>query len=715
MESPRLLALLPLVFLSCSSLTEPAVRPASGVGSGGRSVPANLLAAPGGDEPLRHQGEPAEVAERAKLAIDQGEFATARALLGGLLVDGYVDQARSLLREDNPQEALVWIDEALDLAPRDREVLVLHGEGSLATGERLGDPLFFEDALRSFGAAGQDPQALFGASRAARLLFQTEDALRYAEAGARALESAERSILLPEAPERTLAQASFDAFIAAKTAIPEPAEPADDATAGDEVEPANAEEIAAAEARAQELFAKTEAALSRLMARQDGDPWAWTNLSNLYLWEGRLLEARQAIESGLESLPANPELLERLYRVSRQEGGDSAVIEAFGEYRDRNPEISLGWWYGARARFDRALSNLEDAPRDELRKAGEMFARCRELEPTYEADCLGWEVMVQNALAWCDYNAGDLEAAKAGFLATEEVLEGGLHWQLEGRLLSGVQGLYFVANAMNGEERFGDAADIFDFLREYDPENPTWANNAGFFNRDAGTALADVATAMRRAAAGEVEDGERLAALRERAGIAADDGVDRAAELLLATADELDAAAEERFRRSYAAYLQASELAPEDVRIVNDTALIQVYHLRDELEKAEAMLKRCVLMGAEQLAEPDLDEDQVFELKNAWGDAYQNLGVLYLEVQDDPKKALGFFEKCVEIGPEARPDVLAIYIPRCKQLLAERGTPAEEPPAQEAPEASDEASEAAPGAGEGAETDSGEDDSADDS
>lgn len=661
MESPRLLGLLPLVFLSCSSLTEAADPPTAPLAARQDAADAPP-ALPTTEGPLRGQGDPDAVVEQAKAAIDRGELELARDLLNGLLVDRYVERARALLREDAPQEALVWLDEALVLSPEDTEVLVLHGEGSLATGERLGDALFFEDALRSFEEAGSDPQALLGASRAARMLFRTDEALRYAEAGTSALESAERSMLLPEAPERTLAQASFDAYIAAKSAA------------------ASDEDPAAAEARAAELFTKTEEALTRLMPRQGEDPWVWTNLSNLYLWENRLLDARQAIERGLETLPANPELLERLYQVSRQEGGDTAVIEAFDEYRARHAEIALGWWYGARARFDRAVDNLTDSPADELRQAGEMFARCRELQPAFETDCLGYEVMVQNGLGWCAYHAEDLAGAEAAFKACEDVLPQGLLWTIEGRLPSAVDGLFFVANAHNEAERFGAAADVFDFLREYQPEEGTWANNAGFFNRDAGTQDEALAAAFRRAAAGEVDDAELLGALRERAGVGAEDvGTEREAELLTAAAAQQDARAEERYRRSYAAYLRASELLPDDVRVVNDTALIQVYHLRDDLAKAEELLLRCVEMGAEQLQQPGLDEDQVFELENAWGDAYQNLGVLYLEVEDDPARALPFFEKCVEIGPEPRPQVTMEYLPRCRALIAERGGAAEAP------------------------------------
>jgi hypothetical protein len=61
--------------------------------------------------------------------------------------------------------------------------------------------------------------------------------------------------------------------------------------------------------------------------------------------------------------------------------------------------------------------------------------------------------------------------------------------------------------------------------------------------------------------------------------------------------------------------------------------------------------------------DPALDKEALWALKNAWGDAHQNLGVLHAEFRKDKAQAITYFNKAVEIGPEPRPDVTSIWLP----------------------------------------------------
>jgi hypothetical protein len=108
------------------------------------------------------------------------------------------------------------------------------------------------------------------------------------------------------------------------------------------------------------------------------------------------------------------------------------------------------------------------------------------------------------------------------------------------------------------------------------------------------------------------------------------------------------------FRDSWAAYLEAVRLAPDDARIVNDAALIQVYHLRDELDRAETMLRDAIRIGEAQLAEmgPDPPEARRFPVAQAVGDAWQNLAYLYYHVRPDPSRV----KECVENSIATRTD-----------------------------------------------------------
>lgn len=638
--------------------SEPAVEPVAGQ-SGTRTEPAAEEEAP----PSRRQRK-----ALAHRAIDAGEFLEARRILGELQFEDDVLAGRELLEQDNPQDALIHLERAVDLDHRSREARLLLAEGFLRLGALQQDRLYYEDALRHFAQAGDSPRALFGASRAAWNLFDSEGAVSWARRGMAAIDAGASAEGIDPIPERIL----FDATYLAYTQAVQAGGPAE---------------------RAAALFDQAEHALGDLMGQNVADPWVHGRLADLYLWAGRSFDALSAIERGLGYAPEDPNLVGRLasraHANAAAEGGSAsgAVIATFDRYLDRYPGSALGWWYRGKSRFDAALELLLDPAPDG--SSGELAARgfegaevelrrCRELDPELEAQCRGWEVMCRNGVGWVRYNAGDLAGARAAFTSTEEALEGGLEWQLEGSLLSGVMGLRFAADGHSAEGNLAGAAAIYDQLHAYRPGDADFANNAGFFNRDAGDALEADARALRRLAAGGViEDEVRLGELARAAGIErVKPGGEAGRERLALAADELEARARAHFERSWSAYLVASELAPDDVRVVNDTALIAVYYLHRELDRAEQMLLRCVELGAIQLEDTSLSEEERFALTEAWGDAHQNLGVLFWDEKNgrrDPARAIPWLERSVEIGPVPRPEVTERYLPECRAALGEEG------------------------------------------
>src|SRR6185503_1029541 len=138
----------------------------------------------------------------------------------------------------------------------------------------------------------------------------------------------------------------------------------------------------------------------------------------------------------------------------------------------------------------------------------------------------------------------------------------------------------------------------------------TIANNCGFMYREVGV--------------------EQLMQSRDLAGRAsAEPDAAKKATLAERSAAKL-AAAKENLIRSRDAYLDTAELAENDVRLVNDAALILVYHFPSRADDAEHLLLRAVELGREQKDDPALDDKTRDALLEAWGDAHQNLGVLYL-------------------------------------------------------------------------------------
>ena len=115
------------------------------------------------------------------------------------------------------------------------------------------------------------------------------------------------------------------------------------------------------------------------------------------------------------------------------------------------------------------------------------------------------------------------------------------------------------------------------------------------------------------------------------------------------------------FVESWQTYQRAAALAPHEPRIINDTALIQIYHLQDDLDGAEQMLLRAIDVGEQQLEEmgPYAEETERFPVAQAVGDAYQNLGYLYYRLRSEPVKARAYFIKSVDTDSGARRGVVA--------------------------------------------------------
>lgn len=106
-----------------------------------------------------------------------------------------------------------------------------------------------------------------------------------------------------------------------------------------------------------------------------------------------------------------------------------------------------------------------------------------------------------------------------------------------------------------------------------------------------------------------------------------------------------------RYEESYQAYRRSIELAPENVRYVNDTGLILLYHLDRDLDEAERLFRRAIDLGDQQYASAKDDPALEPELRSAYGDALLNLGRLATKQRrfDD---AAGAFQRLAELDGE---------------------------------------------------------------
>ena len=99
------------------------------------------------------------------------------------------------------------------------------------------------------------------------------------------------------------------------------------------------------------------------------------------------------------------------------------------------------------------------------------------------------------------------------------------------------------------------------------------------------------------------------------------------------------------FEASYQYYKRVADLRPDEPRLVNDAALLLLYHLHRDLDLAEEMFRRSIRLGEDKLEElgerPDAADDPSAQggadrwdyYAEATGDAYQNLALLLWEEQ----------------------------------------------------------------------------------
>jgi tetratricopeptide (TPR) repeat protein len=634
----------------------PAARPPEPMAA--PAPPESRPAAPERSAPSPSEAEPSRT-EIARLALD-GRFEEARARIEELLVERHLAEARAGFAAADPARALMSVDRALEIDPHSRAALVLCGHGQLALalaqiaeGRTTGSTSdLLNDAYDKYRAALPGRTAALGASRCAWLLGEGEAAYMHARA-ARALEA---EPLLPGAPrlepERIEAEAALLSW-------------------------RQMDGKGALSARRATRGAETRDALARLLGRAPEEPWIYGALAEVEEAAGRNEEALGLLRRGLDRDPTQRALLDRLVALGRAQQGPR-LAEELESFRARHPDSAYLSFLAGREAFHALASSAARAERGasataaELERAQALLERARELDPGLHESCIGYELLCRCAAGWNALEHGELERAQDAFGSMAQLAPRGLEWRLEGVLRSGIDGLdalgrawsqrYEQSRALAALER---AAQVFELLRSEQPEVYFWANNVGFFNRDLGAELGyfaerlcALASAPEAPAAGAPNVLEEL---RERADLSVPDD----AGARRALADQLGQRAREAMERSYAAYLDASRLAPNDVRTINDTALVAIYHLHRDLERAEQMLRQCVELGGQQIEAGELDAKSRYELENAWGDAHQNLGVLECVHRNAPAAALPWFEKAKQIGPDPRPALDEYWLPLC--------------------------------------------------
>jgi tetratricopeptide (TPR) repeat protein len=329
-------------------------------------------------------------------AIEQGDFDRARDLLSELLAGHHVERARTLAEAGDSKGALAALDRALEMAPRSASILCARGEAAFAAGAH--DPALLESALANFLAAAAlapenkaSARAWLGASRTARVLGHVPEAREYALRG---LASSELARAPADALQRSLAEATFDEYLGAKSAG------------------AAAETIRSRAVESQD-------ALEGLLGRVPEDPWSWAHLAELAESSGAHAQAREIALRGLRIAPDDASLLESLARAARGAGGAGAAVAALDPYTRRHPEVAAGVWQLALALYDQGIEDSAHArdPAQHLADAETAFARCRGLDAREESRCRALEAQCRGARASWLLAHGDIDGAHRAFVS----------------------------------------------------------------------------------------------------------------------------------------------------------------------------------------------------------------------------------------------------------------------------------------------------------
>ena len=564
----------------------------------------------------------------ARAAMDAGDLELARECLGRARALELMDEARGHMAAGRPLDALVPLDEALEVGGRTAEVLLLRGSAALESAPASSTPQFFyEDAtehlvaaLRAGAVEGATPgfdrfgiETYFKASRAARRIPDPDRALALARRGAELLEAADPAPNITPHPSRTWAEAAFDVYISRVSQQQE----------------------------AREYFIEAEDQFARLLGRTPEDSWPRLQLDNLYQWAGDNVSALKQLQQALEVAPTDQSIHDRLQQLAVGEQGYPQLLEYYRTFAAARPDGRVLRNLGVIS-FYAALEAFEAGAPDvgAFEEAEAQLQKARQLDESLHSDCLGFEAIARNARGWCHYNAGELLPARDAFLSMEALFEGGLAWSLGQRLPDGISGLGFVVagltrspNSLSALDNMVAAAEIADYLHAYRPEDGNMANDAGFVNRDAAVLL------MRAAQGAEEED------------------------------PALKAKALEVMGRSWAAYKEAARLLPEDVRVVNDTGLVMTYYLRTDPEEAERLLLSAIKHGAVQVPKNELEPRAQANLEEAWGDAHQNMAILELTLRGNAGAAKEWLQKSLDIGPATRQGLRPL-LADCDRMLA---------------------------------------------
>jgi tetratricopeptide (TPR) repeat protein len=332
---------------------------------------------------------------------------------------------------------------------------------------------------------------------------------------------------------------------------------------------------------------------------------SWTAMEQ---WAGAGEQALDVCLRGLQRTPSSTFLLDRAVALAAELGRSDKLVE-----RLQATDDPTQMWYLGRAMFDQAQAQWGGGKAKEavatLDRAQATFQRSKEKNPAFADSCDQWTALCLASQGVINLSADDLNAAEAALRKAIESRPDRLAADLGGGN-SGKRGILVLGAKLAEQNQLDKLEALMRAATDAVPADVDFANNHGLAARDYGTVL------------------ERQGKQEE---------------------------AKAMFERSFASYDRASKLAPDNIRLRNDRALMLLYHLHRDLDTARAILEEAREEGIKRLKEsPPGDAAERRDLEEGVGDCIQNLGYYWHKHGNDLEKAKAFYTESLDYYPGTR-------------------------------------------------------------
>ncbi len=372
-----------------------------------------------------------------------------------------------------------------------------------------------------------------------------------------------------------------------------------------------------------ELVRRTEEAYRSTRAVLPERTEPVTELASFHARRGALDEAVQGLLAAIARAPEAAPLHQTLCDLCYGSGNARTLEEIYDARLASLAEASATTtWFTAYVKLRAADALRADGDHETAMRAYEVarrhFARSAEDNATFAATARHFGAQSRAGRARCLLESGEAEEA-ARLLAEAiesdpSILDAPDSLGVTPKSTSLAIGSHFFRS-----EALEAGATAFERWLRSRPDDVDWLNNAGLFRRDLGESL-------------------------QRAGE--------------------ETRAQEAFEASFAHYRRVMALRPDEPRLVNDTGLLLLYHLRRDLDDAERMFRRALELGTAKLEElgdreePDDADPASVRAAADWdyfaeatGDALQNLGLLLWDRRGESAEIRAHLLRSLELDP----------------------------------------------------------------